>query len=243
MAESTESTEPWQGRRPSRREEILDVFAEQVAARGYDAVSIREVAESVGLSKGTVIHHFGAKDKMLTEVHARYMQRRLAEARLALGALETPSEQLSGIVLLNLQAMHLDRAATIAFAREIVRFASEPVMEDVRKMRREYSGMLRDVLRRGMEAGDFRREDATMVSLQIFGMLNWSWTWRHQEGSWTTEELAATFMRTILAGIAADGDAVEIGLSKRVSDVVSAAIEEVASKPQGPAPAIVGEPS
>jgi AcrR family transcriptional regulator len=225
-----EQTKP--RRRPSRRQDILAAFAERVAARGYDDVSIREIAESVGLSKGTVIHHFGSKDRMLAEVHESYMRRRLAEVRIVLEELDTPYEQLSGMVSLNLLAMHKDRAATIAFAREIVRFASEPIMEHVREMRREYAEMMRNILSRGMEAGDFRREDPAMISFQIFGSLNWSWTWLRQEGSWTTEELASTFMRTILIGLAPDGDgaAVEAASSERVSAAVTRAIEEAAEE-------------
>jgi AcrR family transcriptional regulator len=222
-----ESTTPRQ--RPSRRQDILDAFASGVAARGYDAVSIRDVAESVGISKGTVIHHFGSKDRMLAEVHANYMERRLAEARLVIDALDSPYEQLSGIVSLNLRAMHLDHEATVAFAREIVRFASEPIMEDVRKMRREYAALMRDVLSKGMDEGVFKRDDATVISLQIFGALNWSWTWFRQEGEWTTEELAAIFMRTTLGGIAEqDGKAIKEANSDRVSKVVGEAIEKVA---------------
>ena len=40
-------------------------------------------------------------------------------------------------------AEHHDRSATVAFAREIMRFASEDVMSDVRRMRHEYSDLMR----------------------------------------------------------------------------------------------------
>ena len=220
-------------RRRSRKQDILDVFAEQVAARGYDAVSIRDIAETMGVSKGTIIHHYGSKDRLLEQLHASYMQRRLAEAQLILDELSTPVEQLSGLVFHNLYAMQLDRDATVAFAREIVRFASEPVMDDVRQMRREYAGLMREILARGMESGDFRREDPTMLSLQIFGMFNWSWTWMRAEGSWTIEELGASFIRTIMSGIAEVDDASEAATSARVTDAVRSAISQVASSRNG----------
>jgi AcrR family transcriptional regulator len=212
--------------RPSRKQDILDVFAQMVAERGYDAVSIRDVAELMKISKGTVIHHYGSKDRMLEQVHFNYMRRRLREAHLMIERLETPREQLASIVVQNFFALRDDHDATVAFAREIVRFASEDIMGEVRVMRREYSQILRDVLSRGMADGSFRREDPVITSLQIFGMFNWSWTWLRTEGPWRMEELASAFVRNILSGIDAGASIVE-GATDVVVDVVRQVMAEV----------------
>jgi AcrR family transcriptional regulator len=211
--------------RASRKYDILEVFTELVAERGYDAVAIRDVAEAMGMSKGTILHHYGSKDRLLEQIHISYMQRRLREAEIILAELTEPREQLAALVYQNLYAMRHDHAATVAFAREIVRFASEEIMRDVREMRRRYSGLMRAVLSRGMETGDFRVEDPTMLSLQIFGMFNWSWTWLRTEGEWTVDELSGSFVRTILLGINKSDDA-DLGVRMdEVSRVVQSAIE------------------
>jgi AcrR family transcriptional regulator len=187
--------------RPTRKQDILDAFAQLVARRGYDSVSIRDVAEELGMSKGTVIHHYGSKDRMLEEVHSAYMHKRLREAHLILERLDGPVERLTGMILQNLFAMQLDYDATVAFAREISRFASEDIMASVRKMRREYFQLTHDILVTGMQEGVFRREDPTIVALQIFGMVNWSWTWLRRDGSWDIEELGGTFVRNVIYGL------------------------------------------
>jgi AcrR family transcriptional regulator len=193
-------------KRPSRKSDIVEAFAEMVAQRGYDAVSVRDVAEALGISKGTILHHFRSKDRILEQVHADYMRRRIAEADLILARLVTPADQLAGLIYQNLLGMESDYSATVAFAREISRFATEEVMSQVRAMRREYRNQMRSVLERGMEQGAFRRDDVNILSLQIFGMFNWSWTWLRREGEWTSEHIAATFVRTILHGLIASGE-------------------------------------
>lgn len=210
--------------RASRKGDILAVFAQMVAARGYDGVSIRDIAETLGMSKGTIIHHYGSKDRILEQVHNDYMQRRLHEARAILEELSDPHDQLAGMVLQNLFAMHHDRDATVAFAREIVRFASDEIMADVRAMRADYFGLLRDVLERGMETGAFRREDATMIALQLFGMMNWSWTWLRPAGPWTLEELGASYVRTIVAGIDSSNDVARASVPEHVISAVESAV-------------------
>ena len=112
------------------------------------------------MSKGTILHHFGSKDRLLEHVHTDYMERRLAEAHALLARLETPPDQLAGLVYQLMLAEHHDRAATVAFAREIMRFASEDVMSDVRRMRHEYSDLMHAVIQRGMDEGRFAQADA-----------------------------------------------------------------------------------
>jgi TetR/AcrR family transcriptional regulator, cholesterol catabolism regulator len=187
--------------RPSRKAEILDAFARMVASEGYDNVSIREVAQSMGMSKGTILHHYGSKERMLEELHNSYMRRRLQEAHALVDALSSPREQLIGMVLLDLFAMHRDRDSTIAFAREIARFQADEIMAQVRLMRREYLSVMTDILSRGMDQEEFRREDPVMVALQILGMVNWSWTWLREDGPWTVEQLGESFVRLVVAGM------------------------------------------
>lgn len=206
--------------RASRRNDILRCFTELVAERGYDGVSLRDVADALGMSKGTILHHFGTKDRLLEELHADYMNRRLAEARELLERFDDPVDQVRAIIYQLLVAEQDDRAATVAFAREIVRFSSEDVMADVRAMRRQYAALVRDIIRRGVEAGVFADVDPTIASLQLFGMCNWSWTWFEPGGTWTTEEIAEEFSRTFLHGLISRDVATELD-SRGIADAVA----------------------
>lgn len=187
--------------RKSRRGEILQCFTAMVAERGYDEVSVRDVAEALGISKGTILHHFRSKESLLEELHGDYMRRRLAEAHQLLAAFDDPVDQLQLIVYQLMLSQRDDRAATVAFAREIVRFAEEDVMSDVRTMRHEYSTLVTDIIGRGVERGDFGDVDPAITALQLFGMCNWSWTWFKPGGEWSAEKLADEFCRTLIDGI------------------------------------------
>jgi AcrR family transcriptional regulator len=221
-----------QQERKNRKADIVRCFGDLVAERGYDSVSLRDVAERLEMSKGTILHHFGSKDRLLERVHADYMERRLAEAHTLLARLQSPAAQLAGLIYQLMRAEHDDRSATVAFAREIMRFASDEVMSDVRRMRDEYSGLLRAVVQRGMDEGQFIEADAAIVTLQIFGMCNWSWTWYRPNGAWSAEHIAETFTGVILRGLARDG---ALELSDEVVEAVRATMAE-----HGPTPVASG---
>ncbi len=51
-----------------RREEILRAAMRVFGSKGYHQGSLAEVAEQVGITHAGVLHHFGSKDRLLTEV-------------------------------------------------------------------------------------------------------------------------------------------------------------------------------
>ena len=54
-----------------RREEILDAAADLFATSGYRGTSLAAIAERVGVTQPTVLHHFGTKENLLQAVVER----------------------------------------------------------------------------------------------------------------------------------------------------------------------------
>ena len=52
----------------AKRTEILETALAFIAEHGYNAATIRELADAVGLSKTGLVHHFGTKEDLFTAV-------------------------------------------------------------------------------------------------------------------------------------------------------------------------------
>lgn len=113
-----------------RRDELADVVLDLTAARGLDAVSVREVATAAGVSIGTVQHHFGTKDALLLAAFERMVQ----STRDRVAAVSTAGTQAARIARVLGQLLPLDdqrdREARVylAFA---ARAASTPTLAAV----------------------------------------------------------------------------------------------------------------
>ena len=54
-----------------RRDEILDVAEGLIRARGYDGMSIQDVQDELGVSRGAIYHYFRSKEAILDAVIVR----------------------------------------------------------------------------------------------------------------------------------------------------------------------------
>jgi AcrR family transcriptional regulator len=206
-----------QAETPPLRQQILEVFVELVADRGYAQTAFSDIATRLGISKGTIVHHFKTKDALLAELGSTYIGRRRSDLEYLLATLDEPFEQLVALILTITVCHRDDRAASRAFGREFTRFAEEPSLESVRRERDEYTGLVADVIRRAMDAGQLRRGNARLALLQVFGLCNWTWTWYRPEGALAIEQIAECHVRTLVAGLAVPAacEAVERALPSR----------------------------
>lgn len=205
----------------TNRDKILEVFTHMVADRGYSRAAIGDIAAEVGVSKGTILHHFGNKEALLNEMGIAYIERRDAELRHAVEQLADPVDQFTAVVFCTMLGMRDDNAASRAFAREFSLFQREPGLQPARDRRKAYASRVVSVIDRCMDDGVLRRDDTNLVLLEVLGMCNWSWTWYRPEGRYAAEEIAERFVRTLLRGLGPgeSGEELEIK-TERVASLI-----------------------
>lgn len=54
------------------KEKIMQIAARLFSERGYDKVSMREIAKTVGINSATIYHHFPSKGNILHSLYAFY---------------------------------------------------------------------------------------------------------------------------------------------------------------------------
>ncbi|WP_158890855.1 TetR/AcrR family transcriptional regulator [Amycolatopsis anabasis] len=187
-----------------RRDEIHATFIRHVAERGYELTNLGDIAGELGMSKGTIVHHFGTKAQMLRELEENYMRRQLSAVRRMWERLEAPQERIAAIVYASALLHVVDRDATVATQREVVQLADDPQMREVRKLRTEMQELTVAELRRGIESGVFREVDVELTTLQIWGSLQWMWVWFDPEGALRPEQVGASFVDLVLGGLLLD---------------------------------------
>lgn len=84
--------------RKKTREEILDQSIPLFAASGYDGVSMREVANAVGVTPSALYYHFSDKEQLYLDAVAHAFKDRVASLKAALGGEGKASERLKAFI-------------------------------------------------------------------------------------------------------------------------------------------------
>ena len=197
-------------RSPGRRSEILDAFVRYVAERGYDRTNLGDIADELGMSKGTIVHHFGTKAQMLQELEETHLTCELEVLRMVWDRLAAPHERIAAIIYASALLQVIARDATVASQREVVQLFDDPTMRQVRKLRNRLQKLAIDEIRNGIESGVFRSVDVELAALQLWGSLQWMWVWFDPDGFRTPEEVGAAFVDIFLGGMLSD----RLGLKK-----------------------------
>jgi AcrR family transcriptional regulator len=88
-------------RKPNMREAILCAAEELFSTHGFNAVSVRDIAQAAGANPGSVTYHFKTKDGLLLEIYRRHcgpMNLRRSELLAAARRVRDHTDRLEAIV-------------------------------------------------------------------------------------------------------------------------------------------------
>ena len=178
-----------------KRDAILDIAAQCFADRSYPAASMSEIATACGTSKARLYHYYDSKEAILFDLMDRYTQRLLSlialtdataqrrnlDDRAALHELiraflqEYESSATRHVALLNdtqfLSDVPDEHLGTPAISpRELILNRQRDVVAAVtRALRRAYPDRL-------------NASNQTAITMMLFGMINWTFTWLRPGG-------------------------------------------------------------
>ena len=182
----------------TRRNELTRQAARLFAEKGYHGTSIGDLAEAMGVQKGSLYAHIESKADLLWDV-----AREGANAfHAALDGVpdDVPATEKIRLALrahLRVVADQLD-VATV-FIREW-RYLDGERREEFVAERRRYEERFRALFREGRELGGLRTDlDDATATLLALSAANWAYTWLRPETD--TDELADRFYAMLLEGI------------------------------------------
>jgi AcrR family transcriptional regulator len=189
-------------RREGRADDILAAFTRRVARYGYDGTNFSDIAAELSISKGTIVHHFGTKERLLGALHEQYMVRRNAEMTRLVGWSPRPDHQLAAVLFALMLYQEHDRDATVAFQREVMRLPA--LGERGLRLRADHLESVREVLRSGVAQGLFRDVDIDLQSLLLFGSAHWAYTWFEPTGRFSATQMGSALVQSVLGGLLVD---------------------------------------
>ena len=189
-------------RRRKRDEEVLNAAAKVFSERGYSDASVQDVADELGILKGSLYHYIRTKEDLLfwllEEVH-RDVEEILDEIAEMDGV--NPLEQLDLYVRRQV-VYNLENLKRISIYYQDLDRLSEPRRKNIIERRAEHdrfiTSLISDAQAQGLANPDL---DPRLLSNCLFATIIWTYRWYKPRGRASREAVADVCAKFARAGI------------------------------------------
>ncbi|MFJ9665177.1 MULTISPECIES: TetR/AcrR family transcriptional regulator [unclassified Streptomyces] len=188
---------------PERREEILATAAAVFAAQGYNATTVRRIADEAGLLAGSLYYHFDSKESMLDEILSAFLDELWARYDAVLTSGLGPRETLEALVTESFREIDRHLPAVAIYQKEARHLQTQPRFGYLADSQRRFEKAWLGTLERGVAAGVFRADLDVRLTYRFVRDTVWvAASWYRPGGQHSPEEIARQYLSMVLEGIA-----------------------------------------
>lgn len=186
-------------RRQNRDAEVLDAAIAVFCERGYAAATLQDVAQTVGMLKGSLYYYFDSKEALLFRIlsDADEQVRVIFDETLAL---DVPApERLRAFLLRHIQ-WYLENLELARVTFHEWNNLTGELLETQKQRRRDYDAFVQDLVRGCQQEGAVSADlPVTLATNYLLGAINSTPDWYRRDGAVTPVDLAALYTDLTIA--------------------------------------------
>jgi TetR/AcrR family transcriptional regulator, cholesterol catabolism regulator len=190
---------------PDRLGDIYRAAALLICEKGYDATSMNDIAEAVGITKAGVYHHIQGKKDLLFRIMNFGMDELDENVIFPARAIADAESRLRGIIINHVRLItshitpHGYNPVTIV-VDEVAGLTPEH-RRKIDQRKRSYVDLIRETLKQLKKEGKLRDVDLTVATFSLLGAILWLSRWYHPDGHLTPEQIVEEISKLALGGL------------------------------------------
>ena len=187
------------------RQAILDAAGGLFQRLGYSGTSMQQIADEVGILKGSMYHHYGSKQEILYALTRESFASTVDEiGKIALHSEEEPPAKLRSCIRSHVRAFADNHPGLAIITAEQDDNLPAGMHDDIMSLRYRYQHLWEQVVEEGQQVGAFRADASpTIVVNFLLGALNWMYRWYQPEGRLAPEVVADIIANIFVEGLVA----------------------------------------
>jgi TetR/AcrR family transcriptional regulator len=182
-----------------RRDQILRSVATFVRDRKLASLTMRDIADRLGLVKGNLYYYFKNKQDILFHCH-------LKSISISLTALdEIRAQQIPPVESLRALLVRHIRNVTEDVYGGVLLTDLESLTPSQRKryvaMRDRFEHGVRKMIRDGIAQGEFVEQDVDLAGFTVLGAINWIPKWHRPDGRLSSAEVAGSIADQLIRSL------------------------------------------
>jgi AcrR family transcriptional regulator len=185
---------------PSRPREadLLRTAIRLFRERGFHATSMQDLAEGLGMNRGSLYHYIESKDDLLWSIVSGALRQLDDQLRPILEA-EAPGRERLRLAIAAHLAFAAEHAAELSLVQVELRSLSPERRATIVERRDAYERMWRAAISAAIGEGTLRPLNVRLAAIAILSACNWFTQWYRPEGPLSVKDIATEFADLFLA--------------------------------------------
>jgi AcrR family transcriptional regulator len=186
-----------------RRDHLVRLAAELFAEKGYQATTVRNIADEAGILSGSLYHHFDSKESIVDEILTAFFEELTAANQAALEKGGDPRTILAALVRICFDTLVPHRAAIMVLQSDWNHFRRLERFHYLIRSEEETARMWIGQITKGQEIGLFRDDIDPRLTYRMIRDTIWvTVRWFRPGGKLDAQGLADHYIKVLFDGIA-----------------------------------------
>jgi AcrR family transcriptional regulator len=183
------------------RQQILSTAKNLFIQQGYHGLSMREIAEALGVSKAALYYHFRDKEELLLAILDAYLDEMEAALMFIQREQVGARRQIRALVELILQQPADQRAVIRLSSQEMAQLSLPARQSFDQAYHRKFLDRIRSILSDGIQSGELRPVHPTVAAWALLGMMYPYFYPAHSSDLLPPVEVAESLVNIFLDGV------------------------------------------
>jgi len=187
-------------RKEDRTDHIYRVAAEIMCHKGYEATSMNDIADAVGLTKAGVYHYIRGKEDLLFQIMSFGMD--MVDEVVIAPTRDVADSELRLRAMVERHCLRImEQGGAVTILLEEVPALSPAHQRIIKNRKRAYFEMFRTALRELQAEAKLRDIDPTVAAFSLFGMILWTSRWYRRDGKLDPHQVALTLIEVAMSAV------------------------------------------
>lgn len=182
------------------KRKIFETSMKLFAEKGYDATSIEDITETVGVAKGTLYYHFTSKEEIfdfLVEEGIKLLQN---SVDIKVAKYANYLDKIKAIVLIQIKIVNKYEDLINIILTQL--WGKEKRNQKCQKLIYDYIDKIEDIVNIGISKEQIKGNDAKIIATEIYGLICSTLVYKMREREkFDISEIYNAFESTIIKGL------------------------------------------
>lgn len=184
----------------NRQKEIALAAVKLFEHKGYHATSVQDIADEVGIQKGSLYHYIHSKEDLLMQIAHEAIVEFNDNLTRILQTETAARDKLINAIDNHLTVSISNMETTTVLLREAFSLGDQ-THQVIQDLTDRYVSLWTEILEEGVKNGEFVCEQPKVTALALLGACNWVYRWYKQSGDLSSRDVGKIFSELFLNGL------------------------------------------